>query len=231
MNEDLTQNTPLLRRAEKHIHWNLWIPIIVAVLGWLMVSFGNSGDQEKLYIETNVLLSKQLAEQRIAFNEQMESQSIRFEKIISKLTKDNIELKLQLVQVSAELNINMNKTELYQNVLNTLPFPAWIKRMDADGQFRMVMINEQFTSQYGITPSEYVGRTDFQVHPKELATKYFEADRKVLSSGKGFTEYEVSIQGGEEVQTLVYRFIFNLPNNIDGVAGVAVTQKLLKRNP
>lgn len=76
-----------------------------------------------------------------------------------------------------ELIVSRNKLRA---MFDNMPFLAWFK--DTDGRFEAV--NEAFASSCGSTVESIVGKTDFDIWPYELASKYHEDDLNVLRFGK-----------------------------------------------
>lgn len=71
------------------------------------------------------------------------------------------------------------------------PDPWWIKKFDQEtGLFVMVFINQAYTRYTGIKYSDYVGKTDYDVHPKSAADEYHKNDMEVYISGSPIWDYE-----------------------------------------
>lgn len=65
-------------------------------------------------------------------------------------------------------------------LLETLPQNIYAK--DADGRF--IFANQQYCATEGRTREEILGRTDYDLHPAELAEKYRADDQRVIESGQ-----------------------------------------------
>jgi PAS domain S-box-containing protein len=63
-------------------------------------------------------------------------------------------------------------------ILDTIPDIAWLK----DEESRYIAANEPFGKSCGLKPQDLVGKTDFDLWPKELAEKYRADDREVIKS-------------------------------------------------
>lgn len=86
----------------------------------------------------------------------------------------------------------LRKTEFYQRaLLDNFPFAVWLK----DTESRFLSVNKSFASIFGVQNSdEFVGKTDFDISPSDLAEKYQADDRTVLvSHQKKNVEEEVLI--------------------------------------
>ncbi len=82
-------------------------------------------------------------------------------------------------QNELELSVVKAKT-LQKAILDNIPYLAWLK--DSDGYY--ISVNEPFAQHYNLKPSDIIGKTDFDICPKELATKYQAIDKQVKKSGK-----------------------------------------------
>jgi PAS domain S-box-containing protein len=81
-------------------------------------------------------------------------------------------------------------------LIDHLPFVAWHK----DAQGRFLAVNRAFSDACGrSTPEELIGLTDYDVWPKELATRYRADDDTVLSTGEARL-VEEPIAGPDEVR-------------------------------
>jgi len=72
-------------------------------------------------------------------------------------------------------------------MLNSLPFDVWFK--DVDGKY--LYVNDSFIEYTGKTREETIGKSDYDLYPKEEADIYVESDRAALSGMRpGFYESE-----------------------------------------
>ena len=73
---------------------------------------------------------------------------------------------------------NKNDSPDYrQALLDSLPVLAWLK--DTEGRY--LMVNESFAHYTGLSKEEIIGKTDYEIYPKEEADIYAASDRAVLS--------------------------------------------------
>ncbi|UCC22649.1 MAG: PAS domain S-box protein [Planctomycetota bacterium] len=63
-------------------------------------------------------------------------------------------------------------------ILDTIPDIAWLK----DEESRYIAANEPFGESCGVKPQDLVGKTDYDLWPKELAEKYRNDDLEVIKS-------------------------------------------------
>ena len=69
---------------------------------------------------------------------------------------------------------------LLRTVLDAVPHFIWVKDLDT----RFVLVNTYAQEDRGTDMSQsLIGKTDFDVHPLELARQYYEADQEVIQSG------------------------------------------------
>ena len=69
---------------------------------------------------------------------------------------------------------------LYQSVVETLPHS--LCRKDLEGRFTFG--NQTFCDTVGLSLAELIGKTDYDIHPPELAEQYRQDDRRVMESGR-----------------------------------------------
>jgi len=74
-----------------------------------------------------------------------------------------------------------------KSFIDQMEFPAWIKVVRRDGdniKFVMLEINLAYTEVFGIKRTDYVGKTDHDVWPKEIADSFSISDLRVWSTGQ-----------------------------------------------
>ena len=69
---------------------------------------------------------------------------------------------------------------LYQSLVEVMPMS--VCRKDLEGRFTFV--NKRFCDEFRLPTSELLGKTDFDVHPRELAEKYRKDDLEVITTGQ-----------------------------------------------
>ena len=81
----------------------------------------------------------------------------------------------------------------YRAVLDNLPFPAWLK----DTESRFLAVNDVFARTFGAPSAEsLIGKTDFDIAPRELAEAYRADDRRVITTRqKRMVEEEIIDRG------------------------------------
>lgn len=131
---------------------------------------------------------------------------------------------MEMLELEARLKTTVSKSQVLQSYLEAMPVPTWIKIPLDDGTFEMAFINEQYTSAFGTTKKEYIGNTDFDVYPPELARLYQGSDTTVALTGKDIRFTDVVLVNGKLKKVEVVKFQIKLPSGLYGVGGMVVRQ-------
>lgn len=84
--------------------------------------------------------------------------------------------------------------------------PAIVIMKDADGRY--VYCNSKVEMLFGLRTEEIIGKTEFDLFPREDAQKFVESDQLVLRTGKPLmSEYPASIPSGEMRDWWVFKFL------------------------
>lgn len=104
-------------------------------------------------------------------------------------------------------------------MLDNLPYLAWFK--DRNGHF--LSVNRHFVrSARRETQDEIVGKTDFDLWPRELAEKYVADDLNVMSSGASKHIEELSIDEGREVWMETFKTpVIDADGEVLGTTGIS----------
>ena len=104
-------------------------------------------------------------------------------------------------------------------ILDNIPDMAWLK----DRESRFIAVNGPFTKACGLKPEELIGKTDFDVWPKELAQRYIADDKEVMLSGKRklVTEPLFSVEGEMSWIETIKTPIHNDKGEVIGTTGIA----------
>ena len=103
--------------------------------------------------------------------------------------------------------------------MDNSPFVAWVK--DSQGQY--VYVSRASEATLGIPVEDWLGKTDFDFWPKEVAEKYIELDAKVAETGQ-----TISFESTDPLpnQTTQHWYVVKFPFNIEGdevlIGGIAV---------
>lgn len=88
---------------------------------------------------------------------------------------------------------------------------------------RYVYVNKAYQEVFGITPDEWIGKTDRELFPSEVAERLMATDRKVFESGKFHAFLEVIPREDGLREFLTYRFLVpSITGGEDLLAGVAI---------
>lgn len=121
-----------------------------------------------------------------------------------------------------------NQLSFLEVLLNTIPNPIFYK----DRAGRYLGCNQAFESYLGLKREEIVGRSVYELAPKELADIYHEKDEELFRD-PGIQIYESSVRGPEEVRRDVafFKATFSNPQgDIGGLVGMILDVTELKRS-
>ncbi|MEW5723343.1 MAG: ATP-binding protein [Thermodesulfobacteriota bacterium] len=111
-----------------------------------------------------------------------------------------------------------NQALFLQTLIDTIPGPLFYK--DAKGRYQGC--NAAFETFLGLSRDQIIGRTVFDVSPRELAEKYYEMDR-ALFENPGVQTYEFSVRYGDGSyhDVIFYKTTFtNRRGEVAGILGV-----------
>lgn len=134
-------------------------------------------------------------------------------------------LNFKILELKAENLENYSKLELFQEYINTLPFPAWIKGYDPSrDEFVMVMINYAYSSQFGISKQRYEGSTDREAGWDDEAAMVFEENDRAVLQSKGYIKkkemFPETVNSTVLVEYTVWKFSIRLGGEKVGVGGM-----------
>jgi phosphoserine phosphatase RsbU/P len=69
---------------------------------------------------------------------------------------------------------------LYHSLVESMP--QGVFRRDINGRFTFV--NRTYAKYFGMVPEQFIGKTDFDHHPHELAEKYWRDDQEIMARGQ-----------------------------------------------
>lgn len=91
-----------------------------------------------------------------------------------------------------EMAILENKNRL-NAILDNIPYWAWIK----DRESKFVLVNKKLAQDSNINRDDFVGKTDYDIFPAELAESYVKDDMDVMTSGIQKTFEEKTVVNGQ----------------------------------
>lgn len=115
----------------------------------------------------------------------------------------------------------IEERSLLRTLIDTLPDLIYIK----DREHRFLVVNSALTRYMGFTRSdELIGKSDVDILPQELASRYYEDERTVLESGEPLVdrvEPGLDQHTGEKKWFLSTKVpFFDRQGNIKGIIGI-----------
>ena len=90
---------------------------------------------------------------------------------------------------------------------------------DAEGRY--VYVNQRLCELHGITPAQFLGKSDFDVNPPELAWKYRRDDQWVMAHEKVFEAVEEVKGKRKRIRIHIYKTpVYDSQGRVVGVQGV-----------
>ena len=107
------------------------------------------------------------------------------------------------------------------NLLTTMPIPVFYK--DTNGNY--IDANTAFTSLFGYSKEQLIGKSIFDLYPKELAEVYFAKDKELFENPGDIQIYESRLlsANGEHHDVVFHKAVFrNDKGEISGLIGAAL---------
>ena len=121
------------------------------------------------------------------------------------------------VKISEQIEKISKEKEMYKTVLENIPQKIFQKNAD----FKYVFANENFLGDLDMTLEDVLGKTDWDIFPDDLASKYAQGDQKVMETGQAFTTTESYVQQGRTVTVTTVRApIKDKDGHLTGVLGI-----------
>ncbi|MBS0205974.1 MAG: PAS domain-containing protein [Planctomycetes bacterium] len=89
--------------------------------------------------------------------------------------------------------VSQDGTFAYQALADDLPLNVIHK----DLQGRRTFANRRYCELHGVTLAEVIGKTDYDLFPKDVAEKYIQDDQRVIQSGEVLHDVEETVLDGE----------------------------------
>ncbi len=106
-----------------------------------------------------------------------------------------------------------------QELIDAIPNPVFFK--NTTGMY--LGCNTPFEDFIGVRKNSLIGKSVYEIHPRELADVYFAADRKLLESSSGVQVYESTAQhaDGRRQEVLFNKAVFTRKDgSVGGIVGV-----------
>lgn len=126
---------------------------------------------------------------------------------------------IQDITSSTKVENELSKINTLLNTLiQNLPDAIYMK----DTQYRKVIVNKGDLLNCGVEkPEDVLGKTDFEIYPKEIAEKYFEDDQQVIEYGKIIMNREEELPGNPKRWILTTKApLKNKNGEIIGLVGI-----------
>jgi methyl-accepting chemotaxis protein len=155
--------------------------------------------------------------------ESQQNEQVLREKIIE-INKIEEETKLKTTQMLAELE---QSKKVMSQVIEQLPEKIFLK----DEKGRMLLLNSAIAAGYNKPVEELLGKSDFDLFPKELAAEYWKVEEEIITSGKQLTLYEDFPSANGEIRNLyTVKMPFRFPDSDKvGILGYQVDITDIKR--
>lgn len=114
-----------------------------------------------------------------------------------------------------------------QTTLDTLPSPIFIKNREG----RYIACNKAFEDYLGLSRAQIIGRTVYDIAPRELALVYEQADQELMQRG-GTQSYEANVRyaDGTHHDVIFHKSVFrNAAGEVDGISGTMLDISERKR--
>lgn len=133
---------------------------------------------------------------------------------------------VQMVGIVSDVTFETEQEELikksekeFLSVVNETPF--FIYRINLKGE--IIFANNAYCKTFGMSPSEIIGKTAYDIHPKVMADKYFADDKKVFKTNKTFYTIEENVvkATGNKEKVEVFKIpLHNEKGKVVGLQGV-----------
>ena len=111
-----------------------------------------------------------------------------------------------------------NERMSLQALIDKLPDNLWVKDVNS----RFVIANQVTADRIGVAgPQDLIGKTDFELLPKELAQKFYADEQQIVRSGQPMIDMEEIAWGLKQTISTTKVPLRNDHNEIFGVAGIS----------
>lgn len=129
-----------------------------------------------------------------------------------------IALLLDITERKQMENALRDSEALYQSLVNSLP--QNIFRRDVNGRFTFA--NQHFCDLHGLPLAEIIGKTDFDLHPPEMAKKYWTDDLRVMETGQPYEAIEVHQRKNAPIEyaQIIKTPTYDAAGRLTGIQGI-----------
>jgi PAS domain S-box-containing protein len=123
-------------------------------------------------------------------------------------------------RISSQQIVVENERRMLRALIDNIPDFMYVK----DEKSRFVMANSYLANSVGLeTPEELLGKTDFDLFPRELAAHFYEGERKIILSGQPlFNREEIAVdRAGNKIHILTTKVpLRDSQGHVTGIAGI-----------
>lgn len=202
-------------------NWN--VTLLVAALTFAGSMVGNYFVYQSDFnsLESSNLQAFMAAQLEV--NNQQSKDIERLKKEADRWRAQFIQISLENMELTAQLRQKINERQIVTRWVEDLPYAAWAKKRNEEGQLEIININERFTSEFGLTKQKAIGFTDFELFDKKLATIYARDDEKVIATGVPLeTTVDFAMPNGEVVKMKHVKYRIEFADGEYGVGGIVV---------
>ena len=155
-----------------------------------------------------------------------------FEAIIKVWAEDNQRLRQETVKLDNEIKqLQQSIVELQSKLIilessqADLPIPMWVKDLNSIVLYVNDAYEREFLKPFGYSKYDYIGKTDFQIWPEELARNYVQNDRKVIDSKIILYTVEQTSNEADGEKWFIIKYLRYAAGKPIGIAGIAIPKK------
>ncbi len=143
---------------------------------------------------------------------------------VDALRKELNERNMLVIELRTALASNHDPMDTLYRYLESMDVPAWLKQYDpVDNHFHMLYLNHEYERFYDVSMENYVGKTDFDIYPEDVAERYAAHDRAVYENKTfmRFIEYgRTASTGARMVPGVFWKFYVRLADGRELIAGI-----------
>jgi len=133
----------------------------------------------------------------------------------------------EVIQTTTAEEALRNSEALYHSLVENIP--QYIFRKDMKGRYTFV--NQQFCLKEGRPSEEFLGKTDVELYPPDMAQNFRKADQQVFETGEilEWVDVEQSPEGQEIYTQVIKTPVYDANDRIVGIQGIFWDITELKR--
>lgn len=133
-----------------------------------------------------------------------------------------------MIDIQEKIEKQLNNS-LLQSIVDNSNAIIYIK--DLEGKY--LLINSRYEELFNITKQEIIGKTDYDIFPKDVADNFCVNDQGVIATGQA-SSFEESVRYGEESYFYISnKFpVYSHQNELYGICGIStdITEIIRSRN-